>query len=128
MVMYLGFHAIEQTSDYNPTLISEHKRKIFAQVYTSDKLGTSFTGRPPLINRRYCSTPLPLDLSDADLIADQETLRSAVLALDERGWNTSGKIHSTTLIRARCMLAYIYDSLFEIALSRDGKDRPNELL
>jgi hypothetical protein len=128
MVMYLGFHAIEQPPNYEPTLCSEHKRRIFAQIYTSDKLGTSFTGRPPLISRRYCSTPLPLDLPDNILIADQETLRRAVSALDERGWNTSGEIHSATIIRARCMLAYIYDSLFEIALNRDGKDRTNQLL
>lgn len=128
MLTYLGIHAIDQTPDYKPTLCSEYKRRIFAQMYNSDKLGTAFFGRPPLIHRQYCSAPLPLDLPDDALISDENTLAEMVAALDDRGWNKDGKIHPVTVVRARCMLAYIYDSLFEIALARDGKERSSYLL
>lgn len=87
----------------------------------------SFTGRPPLISHRYASTPLPLDLRDEDLLSDGPTLVQAVASLDDKGWNTSGGVYSSTLIRARAMLAFVRDELIEIALST-GKGTTLEAL
>lgn len=101
---------------------------MFAQIFNSDKLGVAFTGRPPHINRRYCSTPLPLDIRDTDLAADEATLLKAFNSLDENGWNTDGGMYSSTLIRARCMIAYIRDELFEIALSKGVPVKVDDLL
>ncbi|KAJ4125222.1 hypothetical protein NW754_013508 [Fusarium falciforme] len=88
----------------------------------------SFTGRPPLLGRRYFSTPLPLDLSDGELLADQETLTRAVQALDEHGWNKNGELLSATLTRARVQIAVIKDEMLEIALENTSKVSINSLL
>ncbi|KAL7933181.1 hypothetical protein V8C35DRAFT_305115 [Trichoderma chlorosporum] len=116
MVTFLGLHALEKETPYTPTLCSENKRRLIAQIFNGDKYCVAFSGRPPLLNRRYCSTPLPLDLRDEDLIADAATLQRAVKRLDDRGWNTQGRIYPVTLIRARRMLAALLEEVMEIAL------------
>jgi hypothetical protein len=128
MLTFLGLHVLENGPNYMPSLCSENKRRLFSQSFVSDKLGMIFTGRPPLISQRYCSTPLPLDLRDEDLLADPVTLDRAVRALDSRGWNTEGKIYATTIMRARCMIAFIRDEIFEAGLSRSFDVRVDQLL
>lgn len=118
LLMYLGLHALENVDSYVPSLCSENKRRLVAQVFNSDKLGVAFAGRPPLISRRYYSTPLPLDISDEDLASDEATLMRAYHSLDHCGWNTHGGLYSATVIRARCMIAVIRDELMEISLSK----------
>ncbi|KAH6897073.1 hypothetical protein B0T10DRAFT_526316 [Thelonectria olida] len=128
MMTFLGLHAQRDSPTYRPTLISENRRRIFAQVFNIDKVMVSFTGRPPLISRRYASTPLPLDLRDDDLIAGGDTLARAIDMLDEHGWNTDGRLHSSTLLRARGMIAYIREQLLEIALGTRYNNTLDQLL
>lgn len=118
MLTYLGLHDLNNDTSYQPSLCSENKRRLVAQLLTSTGLRTAFTGRPPFITRRYCSTPLPLDLRDEDLVSDPATLLRAAESLDERGWNTDGRLYSTTLIRARCLISSIREEIFEVALSK----------
>ncbi|KAI5456027.1 hypothetical protein BGZ63DRAFT_397322 [Mariannaea sp. PMI_226] len=118
LLTYLGAHVQQDVQPYKPSLCSENKRRLFAQVFNSDKFSVSFTGRPPFISRRYCSTPLPLDLPDEILTANEETLMNAVKRLDHRGWNTDGGLYPTTLVRARFMITVILDELIEISLDR----------
>ncbi|KAH8197357.1 hypothetical protein TruAng_008487 [Truncatella angustata] len=120
MMIYLGLHVQPQDASYRPTLYSETRRRLFTQIFISDKLGVTFTGRPPLLNRRYCSTPLPLDLRDQDLVSGQDDLNRAFESLDEHGWNTDGGLYSATVMRARAMIAYIRDELVEIALTHNA--------
>lgn len=117
MMTYLGLHDQVSDASYKPSLCSENKRRIAAQIFTSDKMIVSFSGRPPLISRRYCSIPLPLDIGDEDLASDEATLMRVVAMLDDQGWNTDGALHPATLIRARYLIAVIQDELIEIALS-----------
>jgi hypothetical protein len=128
MMTFLGLHAQHDSPTYRPTLISENRRRIFAQVFNIDKVMVSFTGRPPLISRRYSSCPLPLDLRDDDLLAGGDTLTRAIEMLDERGWNTDGRLHSSTLLRARVMIAYIREQLLEIALGTRYDNTLDQLL
>lgn len=114
---FLGLHAQQYDASDGPTLWSENRKQLFAQIFTGDKVAVLFTGRPPLLSRRYCSTPLPLDISDEDLASDTDTLRRAHESLDEQGWNTNGGLYPATVFRARLMIAYIRDELLEIALS-----------
>lgn len=88
-------------------------------VFTRDKLSVAFTGRPPLLSYRYFSTPMPLDISDEDLL-DASSLERAAQALDSNGWNMAGKLCSNTSIRARFMIAMIRDELIEATLSKSG--------
>ncbi|KAH8678462.1 hypothetical protein BX600DRAFT_452094 [Xylariales sp. PMI_506] len=119
LLTFLGVHVQKQDDwvAYTPTLASEYKRRLFAQIFNNDKLGVMYTGRPPMLSRRYCSVPLPLDIQDEDFIGDAETLSRAAASLDEHGWNTQGAIYPSTIIRARAMIAYIRDEIFDIALS-----------
>ncbi|KAH7153255.1 hypothetical protein EDB81DRAFT_946139 [Dactylonectria macrodidyma] len=121
LMTFLGLHAEPETSQYRPTLLSENRRRLFGRVFNIDKVMVSFSGRPPLIGRRYSSTPLPLDLSDEVLLADDEVITNAVQNLDAQGWNTEGKLLPATLLRARVMIAFIRDELLEIALGRGSQ-------
>ncbi|OAR03112.1 hypothetical protein LLEC1_06387 [Akanthomyces lecanii] len=114
---FLGTQAEQQPASYQPTFYSEYKRRIAVHIFTRDKLAVAFTGRPPLISHRYFSTPMPLDIADQDLL-DPASLERAAQSLDDKGWNTDGKLHSSTAIRARFMISMIRDELVEATLSK----------
>ena len=73
-------------------------------------------GRPPLLSRRYNLTALPLDLDDVELMSDQATLTEAISHMDANGWDTRGRLHGVTLVRARMMLANVQDDVMEMVL------------
>ncbi|KAK9423703.1 putative Zn(2)-C6 fungal-type domain-containing protein [Seiridium unicorne] len=117
MLTFQGLHADGSDVDYEPTLSSELRRRIFWTLFSTDKMLVSFTGRPPLLTRHHVSTPIPLDLPEDCLFADKDTLRHAVAtSLDSEGWNTTGGLYCSTIIRARAMLSMIKDEILEIAL------------
>ncbi|KAL0937632.1 fungal specific transcription factor [Colletotrichum truncatum] len=124
---FLGFHDEVSSEPYVPNIGTEIKRKTFSYVFYMDKVLASFSGRPPMISRRYARTPPPLDLKDEYLLSDKATLARHVANLDENGWNTEGGLYSSTIVRARVMLAHIRDELFEIALGH-GPVTPVETL
>lgn len=125
---FLGMHAESNSPSYEPTLASESRRRLFAQLFVGEKDGVLFTGRPPRLSHRYAFTPLPLDLRDEDLLAGGEALERAVAGLDENGWNTGGKIYSATVTRARCIVAMIRDELVEIGIGKPRQKVASALL
>ncbi|RYP55434.1 hypothetical protein DL769_010176 [Monosporascus sp. CRB-8-3] len=131
LLTYLGFHDSRPTDPeipYVPTLSSEIKRRLFTYVLTTHMSTVSFTGRPPLLCRRYTTTPLPLDIKDEDLFSDEATLAKAVDYVDEKGWNTRGQLYSSTYIRARALIASIREEIFEVALGHNHRTSPVETL
>lgn len=124
---FLGIQSEEKNASYTPTFYSEHRRRIACHIFTRDKLAVAFTGRPPMVSYRYFSTPMPLDISDKDLL-QEDSLKRAASALDSKGWNTKGELHSTTVMRARFMIAMIRDELVEATLGRAGHVNINYLL
>ncbi|KAI1763101.1 hypothetical protein GGR53DRAFT_521185 [Hypoxylon sp. FL1150] len=117
LITFLGFHAVDEKDWRNPTLSTEIKKRIYHHVYSMSMTVTPFTGRPPLISKRYSRTPLPLDIQDDILFSDTDTLRETAGCLDERGWNTNGEIYAATRLRARAILGAIREEILEIALS-----------
>ncbi|KAI0162208.1 hypothetical protein GGR57DRAFT_314712 [Xylariaceae sp. FL1272] len=115
LLTFLGFHAETNNAEYHPTFVSEMKRKLCAIVYIYHVVCVSFTGRPPLINNTYLTTPLPLDLDDKYLALDQVDLTTQ---FDARGWSKEGGPHSATFIRAWSMLAAVREEIFGIALGK----------
>lgn len=113
---YLGVHAEKLTGPYKPSLSSEHKRRLFGRVYNLDKAIVAFTGRPPLLNPRFCSTPPPLDLSDEDLLAGGAVLEKAVSELDSRGWSLRGGVYPSSICRAGYLMAVILNEIIDISL------------
>ncbi|KAL6887327.1 N-terminal binuclear Zn cluster-containing/DNA binding domain-containing protein [Trichoderma longibrachiatum] len=128
LVTFLGMHAESNSPSYEPTLASESRRRLFAQLFVGEKDGVLFTGRPPRLSHRYAFTPLPLDLRDEDLLVGGEALKRAVAELDENGWNTGGKIYSATVTRARCIVAMIRDELVEIGIGKPRQKVASALL
>lgn len=113
---YLGIHAQPSSSPYVATAACEAQRRLISKVFVIDKVAAAFSGRPPLLSRKYMLTPLPLDLSDETLLADSATIAREVAALDANGWNRTGECHQATMIRARRILMTVKDEILEVAL------------
>ncbi|KAF5720212.1 hypothetical protein FGLOB1_806 [Fusarium globosum] len=123
ILLYIGLHASgeasrPQTQPQKPSFCVEHKRLLYSFIFANDKSEVSFTGRPPLLSRRYCSSVPPLDLPDSCMVSE-DTLIEEFKALDDRGWNTKGEISSNSYIRARYLMAYVFDEVIEVALGND---------
>lgn len=112
MTTYLGLHTSSKPEN-DAAISTQIKRRLFASVFKVDKLLATFAGRPPLLSHRFCSTPLPLDLSDEELLQPSQ---EAIMSLNAQGWNTAGTVHHTTILRARTMIAFTRDAILEIAL------------
>jgi hypothetical protein len=116
-ITFMGLHSVPETAPYIPTISSEVRRRTFCQIFVIDKVIAAFNGRPPIMSRRYCTTPMPLDLCDEVILSSHEELIKATRNLDANGWNREGKVYSTTIIRARYLLARIRDAILETTLA-----------
>lgn len=105
------------------SFMTEIRRRLFAHVFIVDKNTAIVTGRPPRLSHRYCSAPIPLDVSDeivmnmpGHLVSVEDVLPGRI---DGNGWNTDGMVYKTTLTRARALISRIRDAILEIALGTD---------
>lgn len=116
----LGLHVTAQSAMDTVSLSSQIRRRLFAHTFIIDKVSAILTGRPPLLSRRYCSTPLPLDMSDDMVLAleGSTVLKGAISKynMDGNGWNVNSAIYSSTLMRARLSMAHIREDILEMAL------------
>lgn len=128
LVTYLGLHTLSDDKPYVPTAASEVRRRLLSQLFVIDKVAASFSGRPPLLSRKYTLTPLPLDLSDEVLMSNPETIAKAVEELDEDGWNRKGERYASTIVRARRKLARVKDEVMEVALGNPAYTSIDALL
>lgn len=110
MTTHMGLHTCLQALNDRSVLV-QVKRRMYAGVYMIDKVLAMFTGRPPLLGRRYATVPLPLDMSDEELLGDIPPSE-----VDPNGWSTEGRLLVSTMLRARTMLAQVAEGILEIAL------------
>lgn len=115
----MGLHASTNTSPHDRSISVQMHRRLFSAIFSHDKTAATFTGRPPFLSRRFVSTPLPLDISDEELLDGSKAKDPLTLAVDRHGWNTKGKIYGVTFPRSRAMLAFIRDEILELALQGD---------
>ena len=73
-------------------------------------------GRPPALSRRYTTCKIPLDLSDAQMMAEGQELEEIKSRLDPDGWNSSGQVYPSSVCRAWMMMALIRDEILEVSL------------
>jgi hypothetical protein len=111
---FLGLHVVPRSGPGLYSVATEVRRRTFATMFIIDKVFGTFTGRPPLLGRRFVSSELPLDVSDETLL--DEPPEQWFAHVDENGWNTDGKIYSTTVMRARATILVIRDEILELAL------------
>ncbi|PYH66941.1 transcription factor [Aspergillus vadensis CBS 113365] len=110
----IGLHR-ELSSDWNEVSFQhELKRRVYASIYNFDKVISTFTGRPPLLNRKYSTTQLPLDINDEDIFSDR--IGNAVAKLNSNGWDGSveRQPYPATILRARAMLARNREEMLEV--------------
>lgn len=115
-VTSLGMHRDTDSSPNHISFMTEINRRTYHAANAMDKMISYFTGRPPLLHRQYSSTPLPLDISEADLLTSVDTLKNAVSKLDENGWDTSDNVSRSTGSRVRAARARLREEVLEVAL------------
>ncbi|KAI9368876.1 hypothetical protein BJX61DRAFT_536878 [Aspergillus egyptiacus] len=111
-----GLHQESTRAQDCPPFLHQWRRGCFAAAFYADKCLSTFVGRPPFINHRYCSLIPPLDLSDDDLIAGGERLSEALSDVGATGWNSHGQHQRVSMMRLRFLLAVLREQALEIAL------------
>ncbi|CZR67120.1 uncharacterized protein PAC_17019 [Phialocephala subalpina] len=124
-----GLHRLPVVPEVTP--LYQFRSSISSSLFYLDKCESLFAGRPPMFNRRYCHCPPPLDLDEEDVYNGHERLAAAIKKLDGSGWNTDGKIHTTTWLRALLLLAPIREEILDLSLtvnSHFSKSQIDDLL
>lgn len=123
----LGLHRDRHSGELI-TISSEMRRRTWALMFATDKTLAAFTGRPPGLSHRYNSCPLPLDLSDEDLLASREGLDLAVGQLDSSGWKTTAEVGSGTSLRANMISSLIMSEILELSLGSESQYSEERLM
>ena len=85
-------------------------------MFVADKQLATFMGRPPALSRRYTTCKIPLDLSDAQMMAEGHELEEIKSRLDPNGWNTCELVYPNTVCRAWMKMALVRDEILELSL------------
>jgi hypothetical protein len=112
----MGLHQEIKEDEHTPFFLTQFRKKQFVFAFTADKGICTFLGRPPRLQQRYCMLQLPLDLTDTQIMSEGEVLEAAIAALDEEGWNASGKVHMCTAARVYIQHARIREEVLELSL------------
>ena len=110
-------HREPRSSPNVPRLLLELRRRNFAVAYRIDKSISTFLGRPPRLCLRYCNSKMPLDLDDSQLMEEGASFDLAVASVDQNGWSTGQKMHSSAWIRLRYIMATFREEILEMSLS-----------
>ncbi|KAL4884575.1 hypothetical protein BJY04DRAFT_168101 [Aspergillus karnatakaensis] len=117
-----GLHQESTRGTDCPPFLHQWRKMCFGAAFYADKCLSTFVGRPPFLNYRYCSISPPLDLTDQELIQGGEKLNDAIAGLDATGWNPRGSTLRVSMLRLRFLLAVLREKALEIALGLGGYD------
>ncbi|GFP60592.1 hypothetical protein TASIC1_0023000400 [Trichoderma asperellum] len=81
-IFALNYHRGFQDDMNTPTYLIELRKRAIALSHELDKSLATFVGRPPRLNRSYCTIELPLDLSDSVIVGPAELLELQISRLD----------------------------------------------
>ncbi|KAI1474382.1 hypothetical protein F4774DRAFT_400754 [Daldinia eschscholtzii] len=112
----MGLHRGIKEDDRLPFFLVELRKRLLCQMYGAEIGMSTFTGRPPRISHRYCNLQPPLDLGVSQLLLEGDDLTLALASLDEKGFNTSGKIRRVTWIRIWIGFAIQREDILDLAL------------
>ncbi|MCJ1405796.1 hypothetical protein MMC11_009026 [Xylographa trunciseda] len=116
----LGLHRGSDATNSPSVMVAELRKLIFAAAFIQDKQLATFTGRPPALSRRYSVCQLPVDLTDMELMADDEELKVIMdTKLDAAGWRKDAIVTQGTTLRAWMIMAIIRDEILELSLGPD---------
>ncbi|PBP18430.1 FAD dependent oxidoreductase superfamily [Diplocarpon rosae] len=110
-----GLHRLPVSSQVTP--LSQYRSIISTSFFHLDKSESLFNGRPPMLAKRFCYIPAPLDLCEDDVYNGPDRLAEAVKRLDGNGWNTDNQIYATTWLRAVSLLSPIREEILGLSLT-----------
>ncbi|PYI00709.1 hypothetical protein BO78DRAFT_329353, partial [Aspergillus sclerotiicarbonarius CBS 121057] len=114
MAFALGLHEPDPADPTVPFFLAELRKRAMAAGYMIDKELAIVLGRPPRLSHRYCDLLLPLDLSYAEMIADEPTRDAALRELDATGWNRQGFLSKGAHPRVGLMIAKLRENVLEV--------------
>ncbi|CRG92451.1 Oleate activated transcription factor 3 [Talaromyces islandicus] len=97
-------------------LQTQLEHKAFHRAFAMDKSIATSGGRPPQLTRRFNQCPLPLDLSDEQLLLSGAELDLALGLLDADGWSTGECSHPVSYLRALSKLGHHREEILELTL------------
>jgi hypothetical protein len=113
-----GLHA-ESKRSTDPFWLQEFRRKALATAYVTDKLISTFVGRPPRVSKRYCHMIAPLDLEYSELALGDKDMADVRARLDDDGWMSacdSRKYRASTSLRMSMLGAFVREEVLELCL------------
>ncbi|KAL7929788.1 hypothetical protein V8C35DRAFT_314797 [Trichoderma chlorosporum] len=115
-IFALNYHRGFQDDKSTPPYLIELRKRAIALSHELDKSLATFVGRPPRLNRSYCTIELPLDLPDSTIVGSAEVLELQKSRLDGNGWNKDMTVHPASRQRAIVWLSSIREEILELSL------------
>ncbi|KAL6828780.1 hypothetical protein J3E69DRAFT_329690 [Trichoderma sp. SZMC 28015] len=125
-IFALNYHKGFQDDMNTPTYLVELRKRAMALSHELDKSLATFVGRPPRLNKSYCTIQLPLDLSDSVIVGPAELLALQISRLDGDGWNKDMCVHPASRQRAIVWLSSIREEILELSLGTITQDLVHE--
>ncbi|KAF3055355.1 hypothetical protein CFAM422_013166 [Trichoderma lentiforme] len=125
-IFALNYHKGFQDDMNTPTYLVELRKRAMALSHELDKSLATFVGRPPRLNKSYCTVQLPLDLSDSVIVGPTELLALQISRLDGDGWNKDMSVHPASRQRAIVWLSSIREEILELSLGTVTQDLVHE--
>ncbi|KGO43780.1 Transcription factor, fungi [Penicillium expansum] len=118
IIYEFGLHQSGEDIEENfPFFLVEIRKRTMVCAYAIDKQLATSLGRPPRICSRYCTIPLPLDISCEKLVLTRSEREKAMQNLDENGWNTEGYLTIGVKLRVVLLVSLMRESILELSLS-----------
>ncbi|KAI1377106.1 hypothetical protein F4677DRAFT_459447 [Hypoxylon crocopeplum] len=118
----MGLHQGVKSSDRVPFFLSEIRKRLFTQTYSAEIGMATLLGRPPRMTYRYCNFQAPLDLTVSQLVLEGDALALALASLDDKGFNTTGRIHRVTWMKTWQGFAPLREEILDLALGEYTRD------
>ncbi|RAK99003.1 uncharacterized protein BO80DRAFT_466457 [Aspergillus ibericus CBS 121593] len=113
LVTDMGLHL---GSSHGCFVQAQLEHKAFHRAFTMDKSISTSCGRPPQLTRRFNQCPLPLELSDEQLLLPGDELEVVIGLLDPDGWSTSDRSYPVSYLRALSLLGRHREEILELAM------------
>ncbi|KAI0401829.1 hypothetical protein F4802DRAFT_618394 [Xylaria palmicola] len=110
-------------SQTSPSILNDIRSRLFACVYTDDKLLSSLLDKLPRIPRRYCSRVLSASMSSERHADEGLTLEKVLYGADGQDWSME-EVRLFDLLHSRYLLATLREDIINIRL--DGPASHNE--
>ena len=118
-IFALGMHQEPKKDAEYPFYMCELRRRAFWMAYTLDKGMATFFGRPPMINGKYCSCKLPVDIEEEQLALTASALESLQNQIDAEGWSPDGPNTRMTWLRGLIINLRIREDILELYLGSE---------